>query len=140
MLLHQAAHVHAQQGVQWFVTMLCLSALNCVNTATVAPSLRSRPLIPTVVPAVCLTDCTMLMQPESLVGKRAFFASKHLFVTPHNDDQLFPAGDHVVQSEDCLGLKQWTQEVREHAAQAVGMLYGAFVSVTHCRLTWQSPT
>eukprot|EP00878_Enallax_costatus_P043708 GHUV01051764.1.p1 GENE.GHUV01051764.1~~GHUV01051764.1.p1 ORF type:complete len:149 (+),score=27.62 GHUV01051764.1:345-791(+) len=57
------------------------------------------------------TDCPMLMQPESLVGKRAFFASKHLFVTPHDDDQLFPAGDHVVQSEDCLGLKEWTREV-----------------------------
>ncbi len=54
----------------------------------------------------------MLMQPDSLVGKRAFFASKHLFVTPHDDSQLFPSGDHVVQSEDCLGLKLWTKEVR----------------------------
>jgi primary-amine oxidase len=57
----------------------------------------------------------MLMQAESLVGKRAFFASKHLFVTPHVDGQLFAAGDHVVQSEDCLGLKQWTQQVRRSA-------------------------
>jgi primary-amine oxidase len=55
----------------------------------------------------------MLMQPDSLVGKRAFFATKHLFVTPHEDGQLFPSGDHVVQSEDCLGLKQWTKEVRQ---------------------------
>lgn len=55
-------------------------------------------------------DVPMLMQPDSLVGKRAFFASKHLFVTPHDDAQLFPSGDHVVQSEECLGLKQWTQE------------------------------
>lgn len=53
----------------------------------------------------------MLMQPESLVAKRAFFATKHLFVTPHADDQRYPAGDHVVQSEDCLGLKLWTKEV-----------------------------
>lgn len=60
----------------------------------------------------CPADCTMLMQPESLVGKRAYFARKHLFVTPHHDDQLFPAGDHVVQSEECLGLAQWTKEVR----------------------------
>lgn len=52
----------------------------------------------------------MLMQPESLVGKRAFFATKHLFVTPHDDSHKFPAGDHVVQSEDCLGLKLWTKE------------------------------
>jgi primary-amine oxidase len=55
----------------------------------------------------------MLMQPDSLVGKRAFFATKHLFVTPHEDNQLYPSGDHVVQSEDCLGLKQWTKEVRQ---------------------------
>ena len=52
----------------------------------------------------------MLSQPESLVARRAFFASKHLFVTPHDDRQLYPAGDHVVQSEDCLGLKIWTKE------------------------------
>lgn len=64
----------------------------------------------------------MLMQPDSLVGKRAFFASKHLFVTPHHDDQLFPAGDHVVQSEECLGLKQWTQEVRTCACACGAVL------------------
>ncbi|WIA35530.1 hypothetical protein OEZ86_003956 [Tetradesmus obliquus] len=56
------------------------------------------------------TNCPMLMQPDSLVGKRAFFAQKHLFVTPHVDGQLYAAGEHVVQSEDCLGLKQWTKE------------------------------
>ncbi|KAF6251268.1 copper amine oxidase [Scenedesmus sp. NREL 46B-D3] len=56
------------------------------------------------------TNCPMLMQPDSLAGRRAFFASKHLFVTPHVDGQLFAAGDHVVQSEDCLGLRQWTKE------------------------------
>lgn len=60
----------------------------------------------------------MLAQPESLVAKRAFFAAKQLFVTPHADGQLFPAGDHVVQSEECLGLKKWTQEVRPLAAAA----------------------
>jgi primary-amine oxidase len=59
----------------------------------------------------------MLMQPESLVAKRAFFATKHLFVTPHDDEQVFPAGDHVVQSEDCLGLKIWTKEVRRAPAR-----------------------
>lgn len=56
------------------------------------------------------TAATMLMQPTSLVGRRAFFASKALFVTPHDDRQLYAAGDHVVQSEDCLGLKVWTRE------------------------------
>jgi primary-amine oxidase len=54
----------------------------------------------------------MLMHPDSLVAKRAFFASKHLFVTPHDDAQRYPSGDHVVQSTDCLGLKGWVAEVR----------------------------
>ena len=58
------------------------------------------------------TAATMLMQPRSLVGRRAFFASKALFVTPHDDRQLYAAGDHVVQSEDCMGLKVWTREDR----------------------------
>jgi primary-amine oxidase len=58
------------------------------------------------------TGVPMLMNPESLVAKRAFFATKHLFVTPHDDRQLFASGDNVVQSKDCLGLKEWVQEVR----------------------------
>jgi len=56
------------------------------------------------------TGVPMLMNPESLVAKRAFFATKHLFVTPHDDRQLLASGDNVVQSKDCLGLKQWVQE------------------------------
>ncbi len=38
----------------------------------------------------------MLMQPESLVAKRAFFATKHLFVTPHHDEQVGCALDVAV--------------------------------------------
>ena len=63
-----------------------------------------------LVPAAA--SAPMLMQPTSLVGRRAFFASKALFVTPHDDRQLYAAGDHVVQSTDCLGLKVWTREDR----------------------------
>lgn len=70
------------------------------------------------VPCFHVADVPMLMQHDSLVGKRAFFATKHLFVTPHDDSQLFPSGDHVVQSEDCLGLKQWTKEVRRVVERA----------------------
>jgi hypothetical protein len=35
------------------------------------------------------------------------FASKHLWVTPHSDDQKYPAGEHVLQSRECLGLGKW---------------------------------
>lgn len=69
-------------------------------------------------------DVPMLMQHDSLVGKRAFFATKHLFVTPHEDGQLFPSGDHVVQSEECLGLKQWTQQVKRGARAGGGLHHG----------------
>lgn len=61
---------------------------------------------------VPMANVPMLQAPESLVYKRAHFATKHLFVTPHQDGQLYPSGDHVVQSEDCLGLKQWLKEDR----------------------------
>lgn len=72
----------------------------------------------------------MLMQPDSLVGKRAFFASKHLFVTPYDEDQYFAAGTHVVQTEDCLGLKQWTKEVRAEASPV--HIFGSLCVGTCC--------
>jgi hypothetical protein len=33
------------------------------------------------------------------------FATKQLWVTPHSDDQIFPAGDYVFGAKDCTGLK-----------------------------------
>lgn len=50
--------------------------------------------------------------PTSLVAQRAVFATKNLWVTPYADDQRYPAGEHVVQSKKCLGLGEWTKEVR----------------------------
>jgi primary-amine oxidase len=65
----------------------------------------------------------LLADEESIVGRRAVFASKHLWVTPHSDSQRFPAGDYVMQANDCRGLALWTKEVglRTHAAAAVDM-------------------
>mmetsp|Transcript_22566 Transcript_22566/g.67197 ORF Transcript_22566/g.67197 Transcript_22566/m.67197 type:complete len:731 (-) Transcript_22566:1085-3277(-) len=51
----------------------------------------------------------MMMGPTSLVYKRARFATHNLWVTPYADDQRFPAGDHVVQSTECMGLSRWTE-------------------------------
>ena len=62
------------------------------------------PLSPSAAPA-------MMMQPSSLVYRRARFATHNLWVTPYEDDQMFPAGKHVVQSQTCLGLAEWTKEV-----------------------------
>eukprot|EP00879_Flechtneria_rotunda_P011264 GHRR01011766.1.p1 GENE.GHRR01011766.1~~GHRR01011766.1.p1 ORF type:complete len:590 (+),score=170.84 GHRR01011766.1:1269-3038(+) len=75
------------------------------------------------------TNCPMLMQPESLVAQRAYFASRQLFVTPHDDEQMFPAGDHVVQSEECLGLKQWLKQ-DQSLANADPVIWHSF-GVTH---------
>ena len=54
----------------------------------------------------------MMMQPNSLVYRRAKFATHNLWVTPYDDDQMFPAGNHVVQSQKCMGLDEWNKQVR----------------------------
>lgn len=55
---------------------------------------------------------TLLANPDSVVAKRAVFASKNLWVTPYSDNQKFPAGEYVLMADVCQGLKVWTQEVR----------------------------
>ncbi|PNH03386.1 Primary amine oxidase, partial [Tetrabaena socialis] len=52
----------------------------------------------------------MMAAPDSLVACRAVFATKQLWVTPHADDQRYPAGEHVVQSTRCMGLAEWTRK------------------------------
>ncbi|KFY05178.1 hypothetical protein O988_00198, partial [Pseudogymnoascus sp. VKM F-3808] len=45
----------------------------------------------------------LLAKPGSIVGKRAAFARKALWVTPYRDYELFPAGDYVCQSQGTPG-------------------------------------
>ncbi|GFR44735.1 hypothetical protein Agub_g6063 [Astrephomene gubernaculifera] len=66
-----------------------------------------RPLAYRLMPAA---SPFMQAHPSSLVARRALFASRQLWVTPHCDSQRYPAGDHVVQSERCRGLAEWTQQ------------------------------
>ncbi|KAI9272971.1 copper amine oxidase [Phascolomyces articulosus] len=56
----------------------------------------------------------LLAKPGSIAYERARFASRTLWVTPYNPDQLFPGGFYCYQSEpsDNLGLPQWTKEVK----------------------------
>ena len=54
----------------------------------------------------------MMAHETSMIARRAVFATKQLWVTPHKDDQLYPAGEHVVQSTKCTGMSEWTKEVR----------------------------
>lgn len=52
-----------------------------------------------------------MAQPGSLIAKRGHFASKHLWVTPHQDKERYPAGDWVLQSKGGEGLANWVKQV-----------------------------
>lgn len=53
----------------------------------------------------------LLAQPNSPVAQRGLFTTKSLWVTPHVDGQLYPAGTYVMQSTRDSGLAVWTQQV-----------------------------
>lgn len=55
---------------------------------------------------------TLLAKPYSLIAKRGLFATKHLWVTPHKEEERYPAGDWVLQGKGGEGLEQWVQQVR----------------------------
>ncbi|KAI7887482.1 hypothetical protein K492DRAFT_217507 [Lichtheimia hyalospora FSU 10163] len=59
-------------------------------------------------------NSTMLPKPGSVVYERAQFASKSLWVTCYDQDQMFPGGFYCCQSKPNanLGLPQWTQETQ----------------------------
>jgi primary-amine oxidase len=50
--------------------------------------------------------------PDSSVTKRAAFATKHLWVTPYQPDERFPAGDYPNQHPGGAGLPAWTKADR----------------------------
>ena len=50
--------------------------------------------------------------PESSVFKRAKFATKHLWVTPYDPENRYPAGDYPNQHAGGAGLPAWTQANR----------------------------
>jgi hypothetical protein len=54
----------------------------------------------------------LLAQPDSPVAQRGLFTTKNIWVTPHDDAQLYPAGTYVLQSSRDSGLGLWTQQVR----------------------------
>lgn len=50
---------------------------------------------------------------DSSVMRRAGFIDNHLWVTPHNEDERFPAGDYPNQAEGPHGLPVWTEQNRD---------------------------
>lgn len=58
------------------------------------------------------TGPIMLATPKSLLQARGGFALKNIWVTPHSDEERWPAGDYTIQSKGGEGLPLWTQQVR----------------------------
>lgn len=54
-----------------------------------------------------------LALPDSVIGKRAGFMYKHLWVTPHQSKEKFPAGDYPYQHAGGAGLPNWTKADRD---------------------------
>ena len=53
-----------------------------------------------------------LALPDSHIGRRAAFMYHHLWVTPHQPDERYPAGDYPFQSPGHAGLPTWTAHDR----------------------------
>lgn len=49
--------------------------------------------------------------PRSMIGRRAKFATKSLWVTPHSEEERFPAGDYTIGSSGGVGLSEWVKQV-----------------------------
>lgn len=54
---------------------------------------------------------TLLAKPYSLIAERGLFATKHLWVTPHQEEERYAAGDWVLQAEGGAGLEDWVKQV-----------------------------
>jgi primary-amine oxidase len=50
---------------------------------------------------------------DSSVMRRSGFIDNHLWVTPYNEDEMFPAGDYPNQAEGPQGLPVWTEQDRD---------------------------
>ncbi|WP_219418998.1 primary-amine oxidase [Pseudonocardia nigra] len=50
---------------------------------------------------------TLLAEPKSSIGRRATFASRHLWVTRYDPGERYPAGDLVNQHPGDAGLPEW---------------------------------
>ena len=50
--------------------------------------------------------------PSNEHPRRGAFATKQLWVTPHSDDEKFPAGDYPLLAGDTNNIANWTSLVR----------------------------
>jgi len=67
--------------------------------------------------------------PTSWIRRRAGFLDAHLWVTPYDPAEQYPAGDYVYQSRGGDGLPKWTRQNRSLTAQDLVVWYT--LGVTH---------
>ena len=68
-------------------------------------------------------NCPAFAQADASVRKRAGFASHHLWVTPYDAAERYPAGDYPNQNPGGDGLPKWTQADRDLDACDVVVWY-----------------
>lgn len=68
-------------------------------------------------------NCLPLASPDSVIGKRAGFMYKHLWVTQNSADERYPAGDYPFQHDGGDGLPRWVQQNRSLENTDVVMWY-----------------
>ena len=68
-------------------------------------------------------NCLPLASPESVIGKRAAFMYKHLWVTQNNEAERYPAGDYPFQHDGGDGLPRWSKADRSLENTDVVMWY-----------------
>jgi primary-amine oxidase len=71
-------------------------------------------------------NCPPFVQPDAAVMRRAGFALNHLWVTPYNPQERFPAGDYPNQHPTGDGLPRWTAANRsiENTEVVVWYVFG----------------
>jgi len=80
----------------------------------------------------------LMALPRSSLTRRGAFATKHLWVTPHSDEERWPAGDYTIQSEGGGGLGAWTAQNRNCGPGSDPILYLSF-GATHIVRTEDFP-
>lgn len=68
-------------------------------------------------------NCPHFVQPDAAVMKRAGFAAHHLWVTPYEPTERFPAGEYPNQHPAGDGLPHWTAANRTIAETSVVVWY-----------------
>lgn len=59
----------------------------------------------------------LLGLPGSTTAERASFATKSLWVTPYDEDELYPGGKYPLQNVKTGGVAHWAKKVRHQDAR-----------------------